>query len=114
MSRFKKDIWIMILIQILFIAIIVYLNTVFSWIKAWSFLPFLPAIASLYMYITFQKRFVKVKKWKEELSLDDEDLVRLSGASSYEIPKWEKKELMLPWHKMSRLTDELERMVKNQ
>lgn len=114
MSRLKKDIGMMILIVLLFILLIAYLQTIFSWIKAWSFLPFLPVAFSLYIAIVFQKRFEKVKKWKGKLGLDEEDLIHLSGAEPYQIPKWEKKDLSLSWPKMSRLTDKVERMVNNQ
>ncbi|UJF15898.1 hypothetical protein LZ578_01765 [Jeotgalibaca sp. MA1X17-3] len=66
MSRLKKDIGMILLIVTLFILFITYLQTFFSSVQVWTFLPFLPVSFSLYIAVAFQKRFEKVKRWKEK------------------------------------------------
>lgn len=111
MSRLKKDIYVMILILVTSIIIPVYLRVSFDVANSWWVLPFFPAIINLYLYLIFQKRFKQVAKWKKLLDLGIEDLRRLSGAQPYEIPRWEKKDLLLSWPKMSRLADNIEQII---
>ncbi|ALV22174.1 hypothetical protein [Carnobacterium antarcticum] len=112
MSRLKKDSIIILLVTIVCFLFGLSFNFFFDWRNPWFIITFVPAFIGLYYSIVYKKRFRKVKVWKEQLNLSEEDLIRLSHASKYDIPKWEKGKVSLSWPKMCRLTDKLEEMIQ--
>lgn len=112
MSRLKIDISVSVGITLLCLLFGLSFDYFFDWSNPWFIIVFIPALTSLYSAIVYKKHFEEVTEWKKQLNLTEEDLTRLSHATKYDIPKWEKGKVTLPWTKMCRLADRLEEMVQ--